>query len=400
MSIAVIIVAGGSGSRMKGSGVGRNIPKQYRSVGECSILRQSVEVFSTRPDIGSIQVVIRPEDDDLYHEAVQGLSLLPVVTGGATRQQSVYNGLQALKPHQPDWVLIHDAARPFLSSALLGRVINALEEDEAVIPALPLIDTVKHIDSDGTVLNTIKRSEYVSIQTPQGFHYQILMCAYEQVDYDALTDDASIVETAGGKVRTVEGERMNFKVTTDSDLQRMKDSNKAEAYRIATGTGLDVHAFEIVDNPDDNHMMLCGVAVPYHMKLKGHSDADVGLHALADALLGAISQGDIGQHFPPSDDRWKDADSCMFITHIMQLVEQEQATIEHVDITFIGEAPRIGAYREAMGLKVAELLMLDTNQVNIKATTTETLGFLGRKEGLAAQAVATVKRTIKQKEAQ
>lgn len=375
MKIAVLIVAAGSSSRLPG-----DRPKPYRLLRGQAVLRLSLHLFTNHPQVTAVQVVIDPDHELYYKEAVAGISILPPIPGGRERQESVCRGLEALASLSPDWVLIHDAARPNVSVALIDRVISALKDNLAAVPMIPMIDTIKRVRG-GFITDTLPRTELMAAQTPQGFHFQPMLDAHRRFAGQSLTDDAAIAEAAGIPVAIVEGERTNFKLTTIEDWERM---NLTEP---RTGMGFDVHRL-IKD--EKRPLMICGIEISGEWALEGHSDADVGLHALVDAILGAIGAGDIGQHFPPSDARWKNADSCVFVTEGMRLLAEKGGRLVHADITLICEKPKISPHRGVMRTKVADLLQVDASRVSIKATTTEGLGFTGRGEGIAAQAVATV----------
>jgi len=331
-----------------------------------------------------VRVVYHPADQDLYDEAVAGLDILPPVPGGAARQDSARLGLESLESLAPGRVLIHDAARPFVDASVIDRVLEALDSAPGAIPALPVADTVKR-GSDGVVTGTLDRAGLWRVQTPQGFDYPAILAAHRAVAGLELTDDAAVAERAGLTVRLVEGAESNFKVTTTDDFARAEKLTSGHIGDYCSGQGFDVHAF----GPGD-HIWLCGLEIPHSHGLVGHSDADVGLHALTDAILGALGAGDIGMHFPPSDPKWRGAPSHLFLRHAADLVAQAKGRIVHVDVTMMCEAPRIGPHRDAMVAKIAEILALPTNRVSVKATTTEKLGFLGRGEGMAAQAIATL----------
>jgi 2-C-methyl-D-erythritol 4-phosphate cytidylyltransferase/2-C-methyl-D-erythritol 2,4-cyclodiphosphate synthase len=377
-TIALVVAAG------RGSRFGAERPKQYTLLAGLPLLRHSLLRLSRHPEIDAVRVVIQPDDQADYEMAAAGLSLLTPVPGGATRQASVRLGLESLVSLQPDRVLIHDAARPFPSSQIISRLVAALDEWPGAIPALPVVDTLKRAQPDGLLQQGPDRSHLVRAQTPQAFSFGAILKAHRSLQSSDETDDAAVAEKAGVSVVTVSGEEENFKVTTADDLRRAE--NLATGFReFRTGLGYDVHAFS-----EGDFVTLCGVRIPHDRSLQGHSDADVGLHALTDALLGCIAAGDIGQHFPPSDPRWQGADSAEFLRHAAGLVTQAGGQVRHADITLICERPKIGPYRDAMRARIAELLDLDPGGVNIKATTTEGLGFTGRREGVAAQAVATV----------
>ncbi|TNE42655.1 MAG: bifunctional 2-C-methyl-D-erythritol 4-phosphate cytidylyltransferase/2-C-methyl-D-erythritol 2,4-cyclodiphosphate synthase [Alphaproteobacteria bacterium] len=381
---AVVIVAGGMGLR-----AGGDTPKQYQRLGSGSVLGMAAEVFLAHPNIDLVQIVIGADDRALY----EGLNLsheklLEPVIGGDTRQASVYEGLKALQPHMPDQVLIHDGARPFLTSALVSKLLEALEAADGAFLAVPVADTLRRRNEQTAALETIDRRDLWQAQTPQGFSYPKILRAHQSASGHE-TDDVALAEQAGLKIKLVEGSRRNFKITTAADLEMAQhltqETATLPALQQRVGFGYDVHRFE----PGDG-LMLCGVHVPHSHKLRGHSDADVGLHALTDALLGAIGDGDIGTHFPPSEDQWKDVSSDVFLEHAGQLIQSRGGQIINVDVTLICEAPKIGPYREAMRARLAEILQIPIDAVSVKATTTERLGFTGRGEGIAAQAVACV----------
>lgn len=375
---AAVIVAAGTGERFGGS-----LPKQYRPLAGSTVLRRSVEAFRATGRFDDIVVVIRNEHRALYDAAAAGLGLPDPVIGGATRQDSVRAALEWLADRAPDRVLVHDAARPLVDRATIDRVLDALDEAEAAIAAVPVVDTIKRAEA-GIATGTVDRSGLWQAQTPQGFRFPALLAAHRAVAGEALTDDAAVAERQGIAVRLIEGHVDNFKITTEADLTRA-ERLLGGAADIRTGTGFDVHRLI----PGDA-VILCGIRIPHGFKLEGHSDADVGLHALTDALLGAIGAGDIGQHFPPSDERWRGADSAAFLAHAGELVKA-RGTILNVDVTLLCERPKVGPHRAAMVARIAEILGLDAERVSVKATTTERLGFTGREEGIAAQASANVR---------
>ena len=375
-----LIVAAGRGTRFGGA-----LPKQYLPLGGRSVLRHAVAAFATHPRIAGVQVVIREEDSKIFAEAVAGIAVMPPVAGGAERQDSVRLGLEALVPHDPARALIHDAARPFPDPALIGRVLDALDRTPAAIPALPLGDTIKRV-VDGAIRETIDRAQLWRAQTPQGFHFKAILAAHRAVAGQVLTDDAAVAEAAGMAPIVVLGSEDNLKVTTAQDLAAAERLLAARTGDIRVGQGFDVHPF----GPGDQ-IMVCGVAIPHDASLVGHSDADVGLHALTDALLGAIGAGDIGMHFPPAEPRWRSAASDRFLAHAAALVREKGGEIAAVDVTIICERPKIAPHRARMIERVAAILGISPARVSIKATTTERLGFTGRGEGIAAQAVATVR---------
>jgi 2-C-methyl-D-erythritol 4-phosphate cytidylyltransferase / 2-C-methyl-D-erythritol 2,4-cyclodiphosphate synthase len=379
-SCIALVVAAGRGFRLGGP-----LPKQYLPLGGAAVLRYSVATFLAHPGVDHVRVVIHPDDRPLYDAAVAGLDLLPPVHGGAQRQDSVRNGLASLAEAAPDRVLIHDGARPFVDAATIDRVLAALQDHPGAIAALPIRDTVKR-DSGGRIVDTVERRGLWRAQTPQGFGYSEIMAAHRAAEGAELSDDAAVAEQAGLAVALVDGSEENFKVTTTDDLLRAERHLAMQRGDIRTGQGFDVHAFGAGD-----HVWLCGLKIPHGQGLVGHSDADVGLHALTDALLGALGAGDIGMHFPPSDPAWRGAPSHRFLRHAADLVAAAGGSVAHCDVTLICERPKIGPHREAMVARIAEILGLDPRRVSVKATTTEQLGFTGRGEGIAAQAIATVR---------
>ena len=369
-----LIVAAGRGHR-----AGGGLPKQYRRLGGVSVLRRTVELFLAHPRVDAVRVVIQTDDRALYDAAVAGFDLGVPIAGGATRQESVRLGLEAI---EGDLVLIHDAARPFIAHDVIDRVLDALERNDGAVPALAVTDSLRrggtHIDAE------VDRDGLFRVQTPQGFRLEAIRAAHRAIRVEA-TDDAAVLRAAGGRVVLVEGDEGNMKLTTEGDFARA-EARLAAAMTSRTGMGLDVHRF----GPGD-HVWLCGIAVPHSHGVIGHSDGDVGLHALTDALLGAIGDGDIGQHFPPTDAQWQGAASERFLAHAAERVTARGGRIDHVDITIIAERPKVGPHRDVMRQRIADILRLPVAAVSVKATTTETLGFTGRGEGIAAQAVATVR---------
>ncbi len=378
-NIVVLIVAAGSGERF-----GAGIPKQYQPLLGRPILNWSVDIFSQHADIKSVYVAIHPNHAERFAAAAPGVIALH---GGGTRQQSVLKGLEEIaRRDKPDYILIHDAARPGLSSDLITDICNALKNNDAVIPGLPVTDTVKRASGDS--VKTESRENLYAIQTPQAFEFDTILNLHRQHADKSLTDDAALCEIAGPTVKIIAGEKGNFKVTHPEDLTLMEQSIAARCGDIRTGTGYDVH--KLVEQ-SGRKLMICGIELQHSHVLEGHSDADVGLHALTDALLATICDGDIGIHFKPTDARWKNADSSKFLRHAADLIAAQGGIISHVDVTIICEAPKIGPHRDAMRVKIGEILALPLNRVSVKATTTEGLGFTGRREGIAAEAVATVR---------
>lgn len=389
VTVAVLVLAAGSGSRARRVG---DTPKQYAMLSGASVLAHAIRPFLATPGIGPIQVVIRSEDRDAYEIAVAefGSRLAAPVVGGATRQESVRLGLAALATANPHHVLIHDAARPFATGRAISAVIAAARRSAGAILALPVVDTLKQAGGDGRIVATLPRERLWRAQTPQAFEFDAIRKAHEAAARNApdmaFTDDAAIAEWAGVPVELVEGDAGNFKITTAEDLDMAQRSlGSQETLEPRTGTGFDVHRFT-----DGDHVWLCGVRIPHTHGLEGHSDADVGLHALTDAILGALGDGDIGDHFPPSDPQWKGAASHLFLAHAARRVAERGGRIANADVTLLCEAPRIGPYRTAMRLAIADCLGLGIDRIGVKATTTEGLGFTGRREGIAAMASATL----------
>jgi 2-C-methyl-D-erythritol 4-phosphate cytidylyltransferase/2-C-methyl-D-erythritol 2,4-cyclodiphosphate synthase len=382
--VAAVVVAAGRGFRAGGEG-----PKQYREIGGEPVIRSSLKGLAGHPGIAMVQPVIHPDDTELFRAAAAGLDVLAPVFGGATRQASVRAGLEALSARRPDLVLVHDAARPFASAALIARGIAAAGASGAAIPALPVADTVKTVDPSGVVTGTIERAQLRLVQTPQAFAFATLLAAHQRAraaGREDFTDDAALAEWAGIKVATFAGEAANVKLTTEDDFVRVATAELAALTDVRTGFGYDVHAF----GPGD-HVTLGGVRIAHSQGLSGHSDADVVLHALVDAILGALADGDIGVHFPPSDPQWRGASSDRFLAFAIERLRARGGRIGHLDVNVVCEAPRIGPHRDAMRLRIAEIAGIDVTRVAVKATTSEKLGFIGRSEGMAAFATATVR---------
>ena len=386
-SIAVIIVAAGKGERVSTDGVPD--PKQYRLVAGVPVLSRTAQAFLEHSAVSQVLVVIHPDHAERY--AALGLvhpNLMPPVVGGATRQVSVLEGLKTLAPLRPDLVLIQDAARPFVTPALIDNVITALDQHEGALPALPVTDTIKRTLDGQLVATTEDRNQLAAAQTPQGFRFSPIFSAHMRATTirRPFTDDAEIAEWAGLSVALVPGDRNNIKITHPDDFARAEriihGDNPVET-RI--GTGFDVHQFE----PGDA-VWLGGVKIPHHARLKGHSDADVALHALTDAILGAIGEGDIGVHFPPSDMQWKGVASVVFLKHAGELVAKAGGRIVNLDVTIVCEAPRIVPHVPAMREVIAQTLGIAISRIAIKATTNEQLGFIGREEGMVAMASASI----------
>src|SRR5262245_48265370 len=376
---AALIVAAGRGER-----AGGDIPKQYRLLAGKPVLRWAVEAFVGNPTVDAVKVVIQAEDRARYEQACAGLALEPPDLGGQTRQVSVRNGLEALAAKSFKRVLIHDGARPLISRELVARVVEALDKADAVAPLLGVSDTLRRKSASGYEL--VQRDDLFRTQTPQGFRFDQILHAHHLAKDLNATDDLALAEGAGLSFASVEGEATNIKLTTPDDFVLAEKLAASELGDVRTATGFDAHAF----GPGD-HVLLCGVRIAHDQALVGHSDADVGLHALTDALLGAIGAADIGAHFPPSDPRWRGAASHLFLQHAAKLVREKNGVIAHVDVTLICERPKVAPHRDDMRARLAEILAIDVDRVSVKATTSDGLGFTGRREGIAAQAIATVR---------
>ena len=383
--VAAIVVAAGRGER-----AGGNVPKQYRDIAGEPMIRPTLRAFLEHLQIDLVQPVINPSDESIYRAATAGLrNLRAPVSGGATRQASVRAGLEALAPSAPGLVLIHDAARPFVTSALIDRAVAAGSTTAAAVPGVAITDTVKAIDAAATVAETLDRGRLRIVQTPQAFAFDLIVDAHRRAaaaGLESFTDDAALAEWAGHRVSVFEGEAGNVKVTTNEDFARAEILHLASLSDVRTGNGFDVHAFAAGD-----HVMLGGVRIPHSRGVTGHSDADVALHALVDAVLGALADGDIGSHFPPSDPQWKGASSDRFLAFACERVRARRGMIAHLDVTIVCEAPRVSPHRDAMRERIAAIAGIPVGRVGVKATTSEKLGFTGRGEGIVAMATATVR---------
>ncbi len=382
--VAVVVVAAGRGTR-----TGGDLPKQFRRIGGETMLRRTLSMLVEHPLIGRVQPVIRAQDDELFQAATAGLPTLPPAIGGATRQASVRAGLEALAAQPPELVLVHDAARPFATPALIARAVEAARKTGAAVPGVPVADTVKRVDRDDLVDATLPREHLRLIQTPQAFAFAPLLEAHRRAaaqGRDDFTDDAALAEWAGLKVAVFAGEPGNTKVTHEEDFMRAEAMLGNALGDVRTGFGVDVHAY----GPGD-HVTLGGVHIAHSQALTGHSDADVVLHALTDAILGALADGDIGAHFPPSDMQWKGASSDRFLRFAVDRIQARSGRLAHLDVTLVCEAPKIGPHRDAMRAKIAEIAGITLDRVAVKATTSEKLGFTGRGEGILCYATATVR---------
>lgn len=373
-----LLVAAGSGSR-----AGGGLPKQYRPLAGKPLLAHAVDGLLSA-GLKDVRVVIGPGQDALCATALEGRPLPPPIIGGAERQHSVRNGLEAIAvTGGGDAILIHDAARPFLPAPVVERLLAALSRDDGAVPVLPVADTLA---CGGDRLgDSVPRESLVRVQTPQAFHFPAILDAHRRWKGEAATDDAQVARAAGLSVATVAGDPRLEKLTYEQDFARAEERLAAQMTS-RTGIGFDVHAFAAGEE-----LWLGGIRIPHERGLKGHSDADVLLHAVTDALLGALGEGDIGDHFPPTDPQWRGAASCRFVEHARERVERRGGRIDHVDATIVCEAPRVGPHKAAMRARLAGLLRVPEHRISVKATTTERLGFTGRGEGIAVQAVATVR---------
>ncbi len=379
MTVIALIVAAGRGER---AGGGR--PKQYRRLAGRPVLQHAIDAFLGHPGIDRVVAVIGAGDADLFAAEIRADDRLTAVTGGETRQVSVRRGLEACEADGPDRVLIHDGARPLVSRALIDRVLAATDDGRGAVPGLAVTDSLARRDGDGLLDERVARTGLMRLQTPQGFPFGTILAAHRERPDAAAGDDSALARAAGLPVVAVAGEERNLKITTAPDFKKA-EAMLAQTLETRTGFGFDVHRF----GPGDR-VMLGGVAIPHERGLEGHSDADVALHALTDAILGALAEGDIGQHFPPGEATWRDADSSRFLAFAGDRVAARGGVLRHLDLTIVAQRPRIGPHREAIRARIADILGVSVERVSVKATTTEGLGFTGRGEGIAAQAVATV----------
>ena len=385
MTTVALIVAAGMGER-----AGGGVPKQYRPIGGVAILRRAILAFSRHPRIDTVRVMIAEDHRVLYKAAATGLGLGAPAIGGAERQAAVLNGLMSLAESRPTRVLIHDAALPLVPAAVIDRVIDALDDHPAALPVLAVTDTLKR-GAEGMAGETVNRDGLWRAQTPQGMHFDAILDAHRKAAARdiAATDDAALMEWAGHPVKLVAGSEDAMKITTPEDFA-MAERLLAGTLETRVGTGFDVHRLGDKTEGGVDGVALGGIVIPHDQALLGHSDADVGLHALTDALLGALGDGDIGAHFPPSDAAWKGAASHQFLADACRRVREAGGEIRHLDLTVICERPKVGPHREPMRARIAEICGISVARVSVKATTTERLGFPGRGEGIAAQAAATV----------
>jgi len=388
--LGLVILAAGNSTRFNAAGP----PKQYMPIlGDKTMLALVIEKFASHQHIDYIQPVISEAHKELFTKSLEQIipiyrkQILPPVIGGKTRQDSVYSGLKALENYKPDKILIHDAARPHFSSKLLHSIIEAIYKYQAVIPVVGVTDTIKIVNQLGTVNQTVARQNCFAAQTPQAFDFSLIYQLHKEIKTDNIvyTDDASICEAKGIEVYTIAGEAENYKVTYMRDYINMI---KQGYYRV--GNGIDIHRF-ITEEQGDYHIILGGVKIPSRYKIEAHSDGDVLIHALVDAILGALGEGDIGEYFPPSEEKWRGADSMIFLEHVLGLLARRQAVIENIDITIIAERPKLLAYKNQIKMNLAEFIACQESQINVKATTSEKLGFTGRGEGILAQVTVLIK---------
>ena len=391
MSNIAIILAAGSSNRFT-----TKIPKQYEKINDKAIISYSIEKFLDEDDIDDIVLAINPKHKKFYSDIVKKYDLQHVIIGGKKRQESVFNALLYLEKISPKNVVIHDSARPFLNNRVIQESLSLLNKHDAAIPVIPIEDTIKKVNKNQTLI-TLNRDDLYRIQTPQSFSYKTLYSCHKNVSHNNFTDDSGILENFGLKVVTFKGSQLNFKITTNDDLNRarklynnsndVKENMQQINYRV--GIGYDVHRFE--ESLDPTNIILGGIKIDFNKKIIAHSDGDVLMHALVDALLGSIAVGDIGEYFPPSNPKYKNADSKLFLEKAMELLQERQAEIVNIDANIICEKPKISPHKQKIRENLATILKLDINQVSIKATTTEKLGFTGREEGIAAQVIANVK---------
>ena len=379
LETVALIVSAGRGRRISGK-----TPKQYLPLGGETILSKTARAFINHKKIDAVRIVIHPDDQDLYDTATGGLNLLSPVYGGPERQDSVRNGLESLEELSPLNVLIHDSVRPFVSHSLIDRILNMLLDGKGCIPGVPIMDAIKLLD-DGKIVKSLERSNIWRVQTPQGFPFDQILAAHRSLIGNNLADDAAVAEAYGLSVVVVQGLLDNEKITNKEDLERAMQKYSLKLPDIRVGNGYDVHRFSKGD-----FVTICGIKIPFSFGLEGHSDADVGLHALTDAILGALGKGDIGEYFPSTDEQWRNASSHIFLRHAGEVLSSMNASVQNLDITIICEVPKISPYRDEMKNNICEILSISPSRVNVKGKTNETLGFIGRKEGIAAQATATI----------
>ena len=382
-NIHVLIAAAGTGTRFDNN---KSTPKQFQNLYGIPILKRTINKFKKNNNINTINCIINLNYQDIYNDITKGVEIDQTIEGSKSRKNSIFNGLKSLyKVKNEDIILIHDAARPMIDEKDIQSLINAMQTSQAATLASPVSDTLRKSDNDHCA-EMVSRDGLWALQTPQAFRYEDILKAHEAANDDTeYTDDTSLVTAIGIDVKLVKGSPDNIKITTQDDLKMAEKLLQSQTIT-RTGIGYDVHAFDNSPGP----IRLCGIDIPNPHKLKGHSDADVGLHAVTDAILGAIGEGDIGQHFPPSDDTFKNMDSGIFLEKTMEIATRHNATINNIDLTIICEEPKIGPHTKEMRSRVASIIDIDESAVNIKATTSEQLGFTGRKEGIAAQAIATV----------
>lgn len=384
MKVAALVVAAGRGQRFGGP-----VPKQWLGCAGVPLLARTLAALAAAPEIAILLTVIHPDDRAAYDVALAasgaGAKAPPPALGGETRQLSVRYGLEALAGLKPDIVLIHDGARPFVSFGLVARAIAAAQAHGAAVPGVPVTDTVKQVE-ETRIVGSPDRAALRAVQTPQAFRFDLILAAHRAAPRIDMTDDAGVAEAAGHAVHIFEGEPDNLKVTTMRDLEAAARRFAPVLTDVRVGQGFDVHAFA-----EGDAVWLGGMKIPHTHKLDGHSDADVVLHALCDAIYGALGDGDIGAHFPPSEEKWRGAASSIFLEHAAARVRARGGVLAHLDVNLVCEAPRVGPHRDAMRARIAEIAGISVDRVGVKATTAEKLGFVGRGEGVACMALATVR---------
>lgn len=388
---ACLIMAAGVGARASTSK-----PKQYEKLFGTALINYSIAVLKKHNNINNLVVIINKSHEDFFKNITQHLGDIEYVFGGETRQESVRNGLEYLSDKNIEKILIHDAARPFICDEIIDRVLNGVTKDNGAIAAIKINDTVKKVqDNDNQIIeSTQDRAKLYVAQTPQGFVFDDIFQLHKKYENESFTDDASLFEHANKQVKIVEGGRNNFKITTQEDFKLAEQImlSNSNNFTVKTGLGYDVH--QLIDNNDDRYLILGGVKIKHNKILKGHSDADVLIHAIVDAIFGAIAEGDIGDHFPPSNPKFKNADSKIFLQYAAELVKKHKSIINNIDATIICEQPKLSPFKLKIKENIANICNIDKSNVNIKATTTEKLGFTGRDEGIAAQAIVTIKQYL------
>lgn len=386
MNIVGLVLTAGNGERFQDP-----LPKQYFNLNKKPLFMHSVEILSNHKGIDTVRIVINKNHIDLFKKIISNFDIKDeiknqYILGGNSRQESSLNGLIGISELKPDLVIIHDAARPLLTDDTIDKVLEELKFSKAAIPAIPLTDTLKEVKKN-YIKKTFERKNFKLAQTPQGFDYKSILKAHKSTsDLHSFHDDSEVIEQYGIKVSVISGSTNNIKITSKEDLYKAENIlNLKERIYNRIGFGFDVHKYK-----DGNEICLCGIKIPYTKSLQGHSDADVAMHALTDSILGSIGMGDIGDHFPDTNVKWQNTVSSTFLLHANSLLNSKNAEINNIDMTIICEEPKISAFKNEMKKKIAKLLNIKEAQINIKATTTEQLGFLGRKEGIAAQVATSI----------